>query len=406
MDKVKVGFIGLGARGKVLLKNLLKNFEHVEVVALCDVYADRVEECQNLIFEKRNVQVAGYSNYEDVLKDEKVNTVIISASWEAHIPLAIASMKAGKATGLEVGGAYSVDDCWALVRTYQETKTPFMFLENCCYGKNELLATSLVRNGVLGNVVYCHGAYRHDLRPQIANGEKLRHYRLRNYLIRNCDNYPTHNVGPIAKLLNINRGNRMISLVSVASAARGMKDFIEATEEHAALKDKTFMQGDVVHTLITCADGAVISLKLDTTLPHPYSREFTVEGTKGFYQEVGDIVYEDKDKMSLGEDLNLYANTAGKYARYLPSIWSSLTEEEIKAGHGGMDTLLLRDFFNALLEGREPSIDVYDAAVWMVISCLTEESIKCGGKQMTIPDFTGGEWILREPKDVVELKIQ
>ncbi len=406
MDKVKVGFIGLGARGKVLLKNILNNFEDIEVVALCDVYADRVEDCQKLILEKRNVNVVGYASYEEVLQDSEVNTVIISASWEAHIPLAIASMKAGKATGLEVGGAYSVDDCWELVRTYQATKIPFMFLENCCYGKNELLATSLVRNGVLGDVVYCHGAYRHDLRPQIANGEKLRHYRLRNYLIRNCDNYPTHNVGPIAKLLNINRGNRMISLVSIASKARGMKDFIDANEEHAALKEKTFMQGDVVHTLITCADGSVISLKLDTTLPHPYSREFSVEGTKGFYQEMGNIVYEDKDKMSLGEDMNFYCNTAEKYSSYLPSIWSSLTEEEIKAGHGGMDTLLLRDFFDALLEGREMSIDVYDAAAWMVISCLTEESIKCGGKQMSIPDFTGGEWILREPKDIVELKMQ
>ncbi len=403
MEKIKVGFIGLGARGKVLLKNILKNFEEIEVVALCDVYADRVEDCQNLIFEKRNVKAVGYSNYEDVLKDEQVNTVIISASWEAHIPLAIASLKAGKATGLEVGGAYSIDDCWALVRTYQRTKTPFMFLENCCYGKAELLATSLARNGIFGKVVYCHGAYRHDLRPQIASGEKLRHYRLRNYLMRNCDNYPTHNVGPIAKLLNINRGNRMISLVSIASKACGMKDFIEGNEEHAALKDKTFMQGDVVQTLITCADGTLISLKLDTTLPHPYSREFTVEGTKGFYQEMGNIVYEDKDKMSLGEDMNLYVNTADKYSEYLPSMWSELTEEEIKAGHGGMDTLLLRDFFNALLENREPSIDVYDAAAWMAISCLTEESIKCGGKQMSIPDFTGGEWILREPKDVVEL---
>lgn len=172
-----------------------------------------------------------------LLSDPNVNTVIISASWEAHVPLAIEAMKNGKVCGLEVGGGYSVDDCWALVRTWEETQTPFMFLENVCFGKEELVATRMVREGKLGEVVYAHASYCHDLRSEICGGVKNRHYRLRNYLIRNCDNYPTHNLGPIAKLLNINRGIRMLKLTSMASKARGLSAFVQGKEEYAFLQD-------------------------------------------------------------------------------------------------------------------------------------------------------------------------
>ena len=57
--------------------------------------------------------------------------------------------------GMEVGGTHSIEDCWKLVGCYEETQTPFMFLENCCYNESEALATSLVRNGVLGEVSFC-----------------------------------------------------------------------------------------------------------------------------------------------------------------------------------------------------------------------------------------------------------
>lgn len=402
MKKICVGFIGMGQRGPGLLTNVLTNFKDVEVIAVCDVYPDKVEIGKNVVKEIRGQECIGYTDYKELLNNEEINTVIISASWEAHVPLAIETMRAGKITGLEVGGAYSVDDCWQLVRTYQETQTPFMFLENCCYGKYELLANSLVRHGVFGEVVYCHGAYVHDCRQEIANGAKLRHYRLRNYLSRNCENYPTHELGPIAKILNINRGNRMVSLVSVASKARGLSEFVKEKDEFAHLCGKSFCQGDIVETIISCADGTTISLKLDTTLPHPYSREFTVSGTKGCFKEEGYIVYEDKMGMEKGDGMDCYFNSAKDYEeQYLPECWKTITQEELDSGHGGMDVLLFRAFFDAIKNDAEMPIDVYDAASWMVISCLTEISIKNGGHPVDIPDFTSGEWIMREPKDIV-----
>ncbi len=402
--KIKIGLIGLGQRGDIWVKAILKNFtDDLQIVAVCDVYADRVANSSKEIEEASKHRPAEYLNSDDLLNDNNVEAVIISAAWEAHIPLAIKAMTIGKITALEVGGAYSIDDCWQLVRTYEKTKTPFFFMENCCYGKKELLATSMVRKGLLGEVVYCHGAYCHDLRNEISYGVKNRHYRLRNYLTRNCDNYPTHELGPIAKLLNINRGNRMVSLVSLSSKARGLETYVKEHEDLAPLHNKHFMQGDVVETLIKCADGSLISLKLDTTLPHAYSREFSVSGTKGMFAELGDLALIDAAAFDHEKDVNEYFGSSKQYEKdYLPKIWQEVTEEQIKAGHGGMDHLMLKGFIDAIKHNTEMPIDVYDAAAWMAITCLSEDSIAQGGKPVAIPDFTGGQWVMREQKDVTD----
>jgi len=154
MSNLKVGFIGLGQRGKELMGNVLRNFADVDITAVCDEYEDRSIAAAERVRKQRGTEAAAYTDYTQLLQDPNVDIVIISAAWEAHVPLAVASMKAGKITAMEVGGAYSVDDCWQLVRTWEQTRTPFMFLENCCYGERELLATKLVRDGRLGEVVY------------------------------------------------------------------------------------------------------------------------------------------------------------------------------------------------------------------------------------------------------------
>ena len=169
------------------------------------------------------------------------------------------------------------------------------------------------------------------------------------------------------------------------------------------MESKHFAQSDIVTTMITCADGSLITLKLDTTLPRAYSREFTVSGTKGIYSERDNVILEDGGDFNHEESIGLCRDTADNYKHLRPKIWQDITEEEIKAGHGGMDTLMLRAFFDAVRNGEEMPIDVYDAAAWMVITCLSEASIANGGQSIDIPDFTGGRWVMREAKDVTDL---
>ncbi len=387
MKKLKIGIIGLGGRGYSMTATL-NHMKDVEILAVCDSYKDRAERGGKLT--KRHDPLVT-TDYHDVINMKEIEAVMIFTSWEDHIPLAIEAMRAGKDVGMEVGGAYRLQDCFDLVKTAEETKKQCMMLENCCYGRYELMVKRLADEGKMGTIVHCEGGYCHDLRGEIAFGDEHRHYRLRNYLSRNCENYPTHELGPIAKILKINDGNRMVSLTSAASKACGLHEyFVKKRPDNKELVEAEVKQGDVVTTTIKCENGETIVLTLNTTLPGIYSRKFTVNGTQGMYREDGDVlVLEGAHPRGIirGE----FKMTGKRQVRrYEHPIWKAYRKELKKGGHGGIDYLVLRAFVTGLLENRYLPIDVYDTAAWMAVTPLSEESIKNNSAPVEFPDFTHG----------------
>lgn len=398
-DKLKIGVIGLGGRGSGLLTAVILPRPEIEVAAVCDLYEDRRQNAAEAVKKERGTEPLCTADYREVLAVPGLDAVVISTSWADHIHIAIAAMKAGIYAATEVGGAYSLDECWELVRTYEATGVPCMMLENCCYGRDELMVLNMVKQGVFGEVVHCQGGYRHALRNEVSFGRENRHYRLVNYQNRNCENYPTHELGPIAKVLNINRGNRMLTLNSVASKAAGLHDYLMREKgPDYDLSSCKFAQGDVVSTIIKCAHGETITLTLDTTLPRPYSRAFHVQGTRGMYMEDNRTIFLDgvheKYEANWKEQWN---NVEEFREQYDHPIWKRYLAEGIVGGHDGMDWLVMGAFFDAVKRGVQTPIDVYDMAAWMSITPLSEASIAMGGAPVAVPDFTNGRWISREP---------
>ena len=384
MAKINVGVVGCGNRGKGLMSDCFVYIKDMEVVAVCDNFEDRAETTAAMLREKTSYNPRAFTEYEDMLACPDVEAVIVTSPWETHVPFAIRAMECGKPVGIEVGGATSLQECWDLVRTWEKTRVPFMFMENCCFGRTELMVTNMVRQGLFGEIVHATGAYAHDLRDEVAGGDVNHHYRLRHYLNRCCENYPTHELGPIAKLLNINSGNRMVSLTSTASKAAGMNAY--------GFPGK-FNQGDVVNTIIKCAGGESILLTLDTTLPRYYSRDFTIRGVKGMYEERTNSVFIDgvhKEHWNWKPEWN----NAEKYQeQYEHPIWNKFLHDGVNGGHGGMDGLVFGAFIECLVNGWDMPIDVYDAAAWMAITPLSEKSIALGSAPVEIPDFTSGNWL-------------
>lgn len=397
--RIKAAVIGLGNRGMSLLEQCVLPHEDVDVTAVCDLYEDRTQKASELVEKSGRERPFVTKDYHEILKLDTVDAVFIFASWESHINVVCEAMKAGKYTAFEVGGAYSVEDCWKLVRTYEETGVPCMMLENCCYGRDELMVLNMVRQNLFGEIVHCQGGYRHDLREEISFGRETRHYRFRNYLKRNGENYPTHELGPIANVLDINRGNRMLTLVSVASKAAGLHEYLmrEKGSDYDA-SSMQFAQGDVVTTIIKCARGETICLTLDTTLPRAYSRAFHVQGTKGMYMEDNRSIFLDEKDNSYDFKWKEKWNNAEEYReQYDHPVWKRYLAEGVRGGHDGMDWLVMRAFLDCVKNHTAAPIDVYDAAAWMSITCLSEQSVAMGGMPVPIPDFTNGKWLEREP---------
>ena len=397
MKMIKMGILGLGARGYSLMKDVVLPRENVQVVAVCDLYDDRVKRAADMIHEKKEQEVFGTTDPKEFW-DCEMDAVLIASSWQDHVDSCIEGMRRGIYVACEVGGTYSIHDCWKLVDCYEETKTPVMMMENCCYGQRELMILNIVEQGVLGDIVHCEGGYLHDLRDEISEGRERRHYRLLNYLKRNCENYPTHEIGPIARILKINRGNRMVKLAAQASRAAGLKEYMKQKREaDIDLLKENFAQGDIVTTTITCAGGETIVIQLNTTLPRYYSRKFTVLGTKGMYNEDNDSIFLDDEHATEHFKWNEHYGNAEKYRdEYEHPIWKKYIEEGVRGGHDGMDWLVFSAFFEAVEAGINTPIDVYDMASWMAISCLSEESISLGGQVVYIPDFTRGTWMSEE----------
>lgn len=394
-EKIKLGYIGLGRRGFAVLEQCISEMKDVEITAICDTYVPSMEKTKEFLAGKGLPEPIMTEDYHNILENPEIDAVFIMTGWEGRAALAIEAMKAGKYTAIEVGCAFDLKECYDLVDTYEKTGVPVMMLENCCYGRREMMALKLVREGIFGDVVHCVGGYHHNLPESelFANiDDEYKHYRLDSYIKRNCEQYPTHELGPISKVLNINRGNKMLTLSSFASRSGGLKEAAkELLGKDSPYANIEYKQGDIITTVITCAGGETIQLCLDTTLPRPYySRNFTVRGTKGMYTEERKVLY------LAGMEEEIENNEEEMFEKYDHPLHKEYTAIGAKEGHGGMDYLVCRAFIEAVKNGTNTPIDAYDTAAWMAIAPLSEASIAKGGAPVEVPDFTKGKWVKRE----------
>lgn len=390
------GFIGLGGRGQGMLKELL-SVDGVRVTAVCDKYDDRANLGAEIVKENAGNNAQVYLDYKELLARDDIKGVVVCTTWITHSEIAIAAMNAGKHVAIEVGGAASVEECWQMVRKSEETGLNCMLLENCCYDNNEMSIFNMRKLGLLGEIIHLEGGYRHDLRDEICLGKENRHGRLANFIHRNGEVYPTHQLGPICKLIDINRGNRMLYLCSMSSKARGLNEWIKREKgEDYYLYGTDFNQGDVTTTMIKCANGETITLHHDCSLPRPYSRDYCVQTTKAIYKEgpFDDYFYHE----DLSEEKHKFADFDVFKEKYEHPLWKQYRIDGLhESGHGGMDYLVLSAFADSVINNKRSPIDVYDTAAWMVITALSEQSVAMGGMPVPIPDFTNGKWIEREP---------
>ncbi len=410
--EVNIAFIGVGGRGRSHVRRSILT-EGVKITAICDIDPEAISKTQKMLRDAGMPEAAVYSNgeyaYLEMLKRDEIDGVIISTPWLWHTKMAVATMKAGKYAGLEVSAANTIEECWDLVNTSEETGIPCMILENVNYRRDVMAVMNMVKQGLFGEVVHARCGYRHSLLGvkfnedlKFGDGAKGEaRWRTQHSLKRNADVYPTHGLGPIAAMLDINRGNRFLYLTSTASKAVGLKDYIEEHPQggkdhpHAKLPWKL---GDIITSIIKTTNGETIIVTHDCNLPRPYSLNFHVAGTDG----VTDFDYGHRrihiEGQTEGHGWDEFKAWQDKYDH---PLWKQYGEKASGSGHGGMDFFVTREFINAVKEQRQPVMDVYDAAAWSAVTPLSEASIAQGSAPQYFPDFTRGNWVKRKPVEFV-----
>ena len=415
LSKLKIGVIGTGLRGQWMI-NLFLDRPDVDISAICDI-DDKMIEMTKEIFRKKGRPIPKIYNrdendYLNLLSNEDLDGVNIATPWRWHYPMAISAMKNNVHVGVEVPAALSVSECWDLVDTSEKTGKLCMIMENVCYRRDIMAILNMVRLGMFGEIIHCQGGYQHDLRHVKFNdgsqpygggvefgkkGFSEARWRTQHSVDKNADLYPTHGLGPVSPMMDINRGNRMLHVTSTASQARGLNKYIveKGGKDHPNAQ-VNFKLGDVVTSVIKCANGQTIVLSHDTNSPRPYSLNFRVQGTQGIWMKDNKSIYIEglSPENHRWESENKYLN---EYDHPLWKRFSSSKDNLSQAGHGGMDFFIARAFIESIKGAKKPVIDVYDAVSMSVIVPLSESSIESGSKPIKIPDFTRGKWEKNKP---------
>ena len=400
IDEVRIGFVGVGGMGSAHVENFLK-IEGCRVAAVCDVVPEKVARVQARVVEAGFARPAGYDrgprDFERLCAEEDLDLVFTATPWEWHVPVCVAAMRNQKHAATEVPAATTADGCWELVETSAAARRHCVMMENCCYGRRELMVLHMVRRGLLGELLYAECGYLHDLRALkfAREGEGL--WRRAHAIARDANLYPTHGLGPVAQRMDLGRGDRMETLVSFSTASRGLELYArEHFEQGDPRRAERFRLGDVNASLIRTANGRVVLVTHNCDSPRPYSRVDLTQGTRGIVSGFPDRIHvEGRSPEHQWEDLEAYR------AEFEHPLWRALEERAQGAGHGGMDYLEDFRLVECLRRGEPTDFDVYDAADWSVVTELSERSVAGRGTPVAFPDFTRGAWRTRPPLAIV-----
>lgn len=402
IDKVRIGFVGLGMRGPGAVERM-SYIDGVEIVALCDQYDDRVEKMQKFLEKQGLPRAKSYSGSKDAWKqmceNPDIDLIYITTPWSLHTPIAVYAMEHDKHAATEVPAAITIDECWQLVETSERTRKHCMMLENCCYDFFELLTLNMARQGFFGEIIHGEGAYIHNLLG--LNFDKNGYaemWRLKENQHRNGNLYPTHGLGPICQIMDINRGDQMDYLVSMSS-----NDFqMAAQAKELAATDPFFTEfttdhyrGNMNTTTVRTHKGRTIMIQHDVTSPRVYSRLHTVSGTKGMASKYPDPRVATSHEWFKPEEMKELED------KYTPEIVKKIGEMAKKVGgHGGMDFMMDWRLIDCLRNGLPLDENVYDAALWSCIAPLSEKSVANRSNSVDVPDFTNGAWKTNTPVEL------
>ncbi len=363
MGKIKVGIAGV--RGLSTVAGL-NDIEDVEIAAMCDLD----EEHLNASADKLNVQKR-FRVFEDMLETD-IDAVIIATPMQCHVPQAIAALEAGKAVMSEVTAGVTMDELWWLCECVEKYKRPYMYAENYVYTPQVQLVKNMVRQGLLGEPYYAEGMYLHNISSILEYPNGKRSWRSYWQCGKRGNFYPTHSVGPVMQWFP---GDHITEI---------------STFSPGVWNDVGMKQDSGTTTMCRTEKGKLLSIRTDCMSPRPHNMDYyLLQGTGGIFQSKS--CSEDIDKISLltldNPESEMTWKHLDEYNQYLPERYKNAGEDQLKAGHGGGDFFIVKDFIDAVRSNTQPELDVYTGCEWTAVGLLSELSVANNGRPIPMPKF-------------------
>lgn len=348
--KIRIGLIGLGQRGLATLQRYLL-IPEAEIVAVCDINNQALVQAQSLI----NSKVALDSDWKKTCQRDDIDLIYVCTDWNSHAKISIFALNCGKNVACEIPAIISIEEGQMLIEAVETSGRFFTMMENCCYDPFALSTLKIAKEGLLGEITHCEGAYIHDLRDLYAG----KWYGTES--ARCAGNpYPTHGIGPICQLLDIGQSDSLAELVSVSPSTPGMNS-----------------------TIIRTLKGKTILLQYDVITPRPYSRLQTVCGSRGYISKypLPQIQLEGTTPIQ-GEQLSEFLQN------HIHPLEKKYRPDALRLNISNMMNYIMdRRLIDNLITASAPDISVRDAVLWSSIANLSHKSVSLGSKPVAFPEL-------------------
>ena len=361
MKPIRVGVFG-AQRGVAFMETTLAN--NGEVVAICDKNPKTYDGCLSLL----PYTPALYTDFDEFIQHD-MDAVILCNSFHEHVPFAIKAMERGLHVMSECLSNSTMAEGVELVRAVEKSHSIYMLAENYPYMLFNQEMARVARGGTLGKIIYAEGEYNHPIDlddTQVIQGLWPYSTHWRNYCPRSY--YLTHSLAPL-----------IAATGAIPKRVSAMPVFAPNDEFSVVGR----MHGDRA-TIMTCLndDDSVFKI-VGCSAFGAHGNSYRLCGTKGQIENLrgmGDTIMLRYNDWEIPEGMQ-------EVNQYTPEWPEDIREDASKAGHGGGDFFVVREFFDCIRGLRKPFFDVYRATAMASVAILAHRSVLNGNIPYDIPDF-------------------
>lgn len=305
-----------------------------------------------------------YESLEVLITDPAVEAVAIFTGAPDHVRHALLAMDAGKHVISAVPAAYSLEECEQLVKAKERTGLRYMMAETSWYHPEAMLLRDLYRDGVFGEIFYTECEYYHDLATSevesllFVDGQRTWRWGFPPM------HYPTHSLAFVTGITDER-------ITHVSGLGWGWDD------PHGVYRDNPYNNPYANEVALMKTDaGNMVRCGVQWRIHAGGERaQFFGENATMYYAGSGGQPFQVQIR---GQQSITSA----------PDYWHLLPEPlRVPSGHGNSHTFLTHEFVSALLEDREPAVDVYRALAITAPGIVAHDSALRGGEQLAVPNY-------------------
>jgi predicted dehydrogenase len=358
--KIRLGVLGAG-RGRSFMTESLEKIG-CQLVAVCDADEAKLDKIKQDL-----PGVRCFQDFDDFITYD-MDAVVLANYFHQHAPFAIKALEAGKHVLSECVCNSTLAEGVALCRAVEKSGKIYMLAENYPYSVANQEMTRLYQSGVMGKVLYADGEYNHYESSRVFNilSPGVRHWRN----IMPATYYCTHAMAPL-----------MMATDTMPVKVTG---YVTSADENV------FRNTAKIHDV-----GSIIMCEMDNGALFRNYTAFGVPGTSIWYRyncsnggmETSRLNY---SQVRIYKEPSCFPLDEVTESVYSPKF-REYTDEANAAGHGGGDFYVCLDFIRAILENRQPWLDVYRGVALSSIGIIAWRSVLNGNIQMSMPDFRDEE---------------